>query len=54
LWPDFIGGPDEEAAKYGIVSGRRVLPDLMKLRGERSMAGTHSMNVSLGPFDLAV
>jgi glutathione S-transferase len=33
LFPDFIGGADEEARKQGIVSNRRVLQELMKLRG---------------------
>ena len=29
LFPDIIGGPDEVASKHGIVSGRRVLQELM-------------------------
>jgi glutathione S-transferase len=33
LFPDFIGGADEEARKHGIAGSRRVLQELMKLRG---------------------
>jgi glutathione S-transferase len=33
LFPDFIGGADEEARKHGTASSRRVLQELMKLRG---------------------
>ena len=33
LFPDFIGGQDEEARKLGIVNSRLVLQELMKLRG---------------------
>ncbi|WP_428485028.1 glutathione S-transferase family protein [Rhodopila sp.] len=33
LFPDFIGGPDEDARRQGIATGRRVLQELMKLRG---------------------
>src|SRR5260370_31576546 len=33
LFPDFIGGADEEARKHGIAGSRRVLRELMKLRG---------------------
>jgi glutathione S-transferase len=33
LFPDFIGGADEKARKQAIVSSRRVLRELMKLRG---------------------
>jgi hypothetical protein len=36
VFPDVVGGPDEEARKHGIVSGRRVLQKLMKLRGGRT------------------
>jgi glutathione S-transferase len=40
LFPDFIGGADEEARKQAIVSSRRVLPELMKLRdGSALIAG---------------
>jgi len=33
LFPDFIGGPNEEARQRGIATGRLVLTELMKLRG---------------------
>ena len=33
LFPDFIGGPNEEVRRQGIATGRRVLQELMKLRG---------------------
>jgi hypothetical protein len=33
LFPDFIGGPDEEARKHGVVSGRRVLRENKALTG---------------------
>jgi glutathione S-transferase len=33
LFPDLIGGPDEEARKHAIVGSRRVLLELMKIRG---------------------
>ena len=33
LFPAFIGGADEEARKRGIAGSRRVLEELMKLRG---------------------
>ena len=33
LFPDFIGGPNEEARRKGIATGRQVLQELMKLRG---------------------
>ena len=32
LFPDFIGGANEEARRQGIATGRRVLQELMKLR----------------------
>jgi len=51
LFPDFIGGPDEEARKRGIVSSRRVLQELMKLRGGSAfIAGERP---SLGDFYIA-
>ncbi|TYL89903.1 glutathione S-transferase family protein [Bradyrhizobium rifense] len=33
FFPDLIGEPDEEARKHAIVSSRRVLQELMKIRG---------------------
>jgi glutathione S-transferase len=33
LFPDLIGGPDEEARKRAIAGSRRVLQEIMKLRG---------------------
>ena len=33
LFPDFIGGPNEEARRKGIATSRQVLQELMKLRG---------------------
>jgi glutathione S-transferase len=51
LFPDFIGGADEEARKRGIVSSRRVLQELMKLRGGSAfIAGERP---SLGDFYVA-
>jgi glutathione S-transferase len=51
LFPDFIGGQDEEARKLGIVNSRLVLQELMKLRGGSAfMAGERP---SLGDFYLA-
>jgi|ERR1700737_1229596 glutathione S-transferase len=51
LFPDFIGGPDEEARKHAIVSSRRVLQELMKLRGRSAfIAGERP---SLGDFYVA-
>jgi glutathione S-transferase len=51
LFPDFIGGADEEARRHGIVSGRRVLQELMKLRGDSAfIAGERP---SLGDFYVA-
>ena len=51
LFPDFIGGPDEEARKHAIVSSRRVLQELMKLRGGSAfIAGERP---SLGDFYVA-
>jgi len=51
LFPDFIGGQDEEARKLGIVNSRLVLQELMKLRGGSAfIAGERP---SLGDFYLA-
>jgi glutathione S-transferase len=51
LFSDFIGGPDEEARKHAIVSSRRVLQELMKIRGGSAfIAGERP---SLGDFYLA-
>jgi glutathione S-transferase len=51
LFPDFIGGPDEEGRKHGIVSSQRVLRELMKLRGNNAfIAGEHA---SLADFYVA-
>ncbi|SDN43616.1 glutathione S-transferase family protein [Afipia sp. GAS231] len=51
LFPDFIGGADEEARKRAIAGSRRVLQELMKLRGcSAFVAGEHP---SLGDFYLA-
>jgi glutathione S-transferase len=33
LFPDFIGGRNEDVRRQGIETGRRVLQELMKLRG---------------------
>jgi len=33
LFPDFIGGPNEEVRRQGFATGKRVLQELMKLRG---------------------
>jgi glutathione S-transferase len=50
LFPDFIGGA-EEARKHGIADSRRVLQELMKLRGGSAfIAGERP---SLGDFYLA-
>ena len=48
LFPDFIGGADEEARTHGIAGSRRVLQELMKLRG-----GIAGERPSLGDFYLA-
>jgi len=51
LFPDFVGGPDEEARKHGIANSRHVLQELMKLRGGSAfIAGERP---SLGDFYLA-
>jgi glutathione S-transferase len=51
LFLDFVGGPDEEARKHGIVNSRLVLQELMKLRGGSAfIAGERP---SLGDFYLA-
>ncbi len=51
LFPDFIGGPNEDARRAGIANGRRVLEELMRLRGGDSfIAGAHP---SLGDLYLA-
>ena len=51
LFPDFIGRPDEEARKHGIVSSRRVLQELMRIRGDGAfIAGERP---SLGDFYVA-
>jgi glutathione S-transferase len=51
LFPDVIGGADEEARKQGIASSRRVLQELMKLRG--SSAFVAGERPSLGDFYVA-
>jgi glutathione S-transferase len=51
LFPDFIGGQDEEARKLGIVNSRLVLRELMKLRGGSAFIAGE--NPSLGDFYLA-
>lgn len=51
LFPEFIGGPDEEARRKSIAAGRRVLQELMKLRGSDAfIAGERP---SLGDLYLA-
>jgi glutathione S-transferase len=51
LFPDFIGGPNEEARRRSVATGRLVLQELMKLRGNDAfIAGTRP---SLGDFYLA-
>jgi glutathione S-transferase len=51
LFPDFIGGPDEEARKHAIAGSRRVLQELMKIRGGSAfIAGERP---SLGDFYVA-
>jgi glutathione S-transferase len=50
LFPDFIGGRNEDARREGIAGGRRVLQALMELRGsDRSIAGNQ---LSLGDLYL--
>jgi glutathione S-transferase len=51
LFPDLIGGPNEEARRQNISASRRVLHELMKLRGaDDFIAGARP---SLGDFYLA-
>lgn len=51
LFPDFIGGPNEDARQKGIATGRRVLEEVMKLRGSDTfIAGARP---SLGDLYLA-
>ncbi len=51
LFPDFVGGPDQEARRLAIDGGRRVLQELMKLRGGSAfIAGERP---SLGDFYVA-
>ena len=51
LFPDFIGGPNEEARQQAIATSRRVLEELMKLRGNDAfIAGA---GPSLGDFYVA-
>lgn len=51
LFPDFVGGPDEEARMLAIAGSRRVLHELMKLRGGSAfIAGERP---SLGDFYVA-
>jgi glutathione S-transferase len=51
LFPDLIGGRNEEARKQAIVSSRRVLEELMKIRGASAfIAGERP---SLGDFYVA-
>jgi glutathione S-transferase len=50
LFPDFIGGANEDARRQAIATGRRVLTELMKLRGaDDFIAG----QLSLADFYLA-
>jgi glutathione S-transferase len=51
FFPDFIGGRSEDARRGGIVTSRRVLQELMKLRGtDTFIAGAAA---SLGDLYLA-
>jgi len=51
LFPDFIGGPNEEARRKGIATSRQVLQELMRLRGSDAfIAGERP---SLGDLYLA-
>lgn len=51
LFPDFIGGRNEDARRKGIAGGRRALETLMKLRaGDAFIAGARP---SIGDFYLA-
>jgi glutathione S-transferase len=51
LFPDFIGGPNEEARKHGLATSRLVLQELMQLRGaDPFIAGA---KLSLADFYLA-
>ncbi|MGY2233936.1 glutathione S-transferase family protein [Pseudomonas gingeri] len=50
LFPDFIGGQNEESRRNGIENSRRVLRELMKIKGQdHFIAGP---NVSLADFYL--
>ena len=49
LFPDFIGGPDEEARKHGVASSRRVLQELMKLRGGGAFIAGERPSLSTSP-----
>jgi glutathione S-transferase len=51
LFPDFIGGPNEEARQQGIATGKKVLQELMKLRGSDGFLAGDSL--SLGDLYLA-
>ena len=51
LFPDFIGGAKEEVRQQGIATGKKVLQELMKLRGpDAFLAGSH---LSIGDLYLA-
>ena len=51
LFPDFIGGPNEESRRQSIATSRLVLTELMKLRGDDPfIAGAQP---SIGDFYLA-
>lgn len=51
LFPDFIGGPNEDARRQGIETGKKVLQELMKLRGNDTFFAGNLL--SLGDLYLA-
>ncbi len=46
LFPDFIGGPNEDARRQGIDTGKRVLREIMKLRGNDTFIAGPRMSIA--------
>ena len=51
LFPDFVGGKDEEMHRKGLAEGRKVLGEIMRIRGGDRFVARHEP--SLGDLYLA-
>ena len=46
LFPDFVGGKNEEMHRAGIETGKRVMAELMRIKGAASYLAGHEVSIA--------